>query len=364
MTAQSDDLWERFDTARAPELEQVGGKAASLIEMTRAGLPVPAGVVLTTDFFTPWLQELWATAEWDAFAASVTGDADDEELRQHAANLKNVCEHLPFSEQQRRQLDDVQPELADPVPPGPGVLAVRSSAPREDLAGASFAGVYESVLAVAPEDLAAAVRTVFASSLDFRVVSYKQQRGFDPLDVRIAVIVQRQVDSASAGVAFSLDPVANDYDHVVIQANRGVGETVVSGAVTPDQYTVDTATGRIVEVTVGAKETALYSQRAGGLAEERAESDGPDARRQALTGEQTRWIARMVRQVEQVISRACRHRVGLHFPRRAAVAAGPTGHHVFPAAGRIADRAERTASALHGQHPVGGGVAAAAVGAR
>lgn len=289
-----------LDTTQLPDSQQVGGKAASLIETRRAGFPVPPGFVVTTGFFTPWIRRLRATADWDTFAAAVI-DASDQELHEHTATLKERCDDFSFTEQQQRQLDEGQVELAGTGCPAP-VLAVRSSAPQEDLAEASFAGVYESVLAVAPGDLPAAVRTVFAASLDFRVVSYKRQRGFDPLDVRIAVVVQRQVASAAAGVAFSLHPGTNDYDHPVIQANKGVGETVVSGTVTPDQYTVDTAAGQLVEVTLGAKETALYSQRAAGLVEERADPDGPDTQRRVLTDEQVWQVARMVEQVEQVLN--------------------------------------------------------------
>lgn len=184
--------------------------------------------------------------------------------------------------------------------PGSRLFAVRSSAPQEDLAGASFAGVYESLLGVTPGELREAVRKVFISALDFKVVSYKRQRGFDPSQVEIAVVVQEQVDSESAGVAFSLNPQNNDYDDAVIQANWGLGETVVSGSVSPDRFIVDKVAERIIEKKPGAKETSLWSPPEGGAAEQ-PDKRNKDGQSVALADGQAIEISRVVSQVETLI---------------------------------------------------------------
>ena len=284
-------------TAHTPGRAQVGGKGTSLIEMTRAGLPVPPGFVLATGFAQPWLDQLRATAEWSAFVEAVSTDgSSDEDLRKRTADLETACAELSFTETRQQQLSEALEDL-----PGSGLLAVRSSAPHEDLAGASFAGVYDSVLGVAPGQLEQAVRRVCTSALAFRAVSYKRQRGFDPTQVAIAVVVHQQVDSASAGVAFSLNPRTNDYDQVVIQANWGLGETVVSGSVTPDRFTVDKVTGEILEAKPGAKETALWSTPGGGSVE-KPDERGNDSQQCALTDEQAVEIARMAERVETLTS--------------------------------------------------------------
>lgn len=279
-----------FATSRTPGLAQVGGKGSSLIEMTRAGLPVPPGFVLTTDFFQSWLEELRATPEWHAFVSAVRAEEpSDEELRRRTSDLQAACDGLSLAGSQQRQLSEAVNGLR-----GPNLFAVRSSAPQEDLAGASFAGVYESVLGVPPETLPVAVRQVFVSGLDFKVVSYKRQRGFDPVRVEIAVVVQQQVGSESAGVAFSLNPRNNDHDEAVIHANRGLGETVVSGSVSPDRFIVDKVAGRIIGKRPGAKETSLWSRPRGGSLRERHDDGG----RFALTDGQVVRLSLMVQRVE------------------------------------------------------------------
>jgi phosphohistidine swiveling domain-containing protein len=299
-----------FTTAQTPVLARVGGKGSSLIEMTRAGMRVPPGFVLSTSFFQPWLEQVQATSEWSAFVGVLRADEpSDEKQQERTVDLKAACESLLFTEAQERQLSGALEELrnsrsrSDSISgsmPRSRIFAVRSSAPQEDLAGASFAGVYESFLGVTPGELREAVRKVFVSALDFRVVSYKRQRGFDPAQVQIAVVVQQQVDSECAGVAFSLNPQNNDYDEVVIQANWGLGETVVSGSVSPDRFIVNKVAERIIEKKLGAKETSLWSRPEGGAAE-MANGRGKDGQRFALTDRQALEISRLVGRIETLL---------------------------------------------------------------
>jgi pyruvate,water dikinase len=299
-----------FTTAQTPSLTRVGGKGSSLIEMTRAGLRVPPGFVLSTGFFQPWLEQVQASSEWSAFVRALNADEpSDEELQRRTLDLKDACQGLSFTKAQERQLSRALEELRDPRSrsdsvsdsiPGSRLFAVRSSAPQEDLTGASFAGVYESFLGVTPGELREAVRKVFISALGFKVVSYKRQRGFDPAQVEIAVVVQEQVGSESAGVAFSLNPQNNDYDEAVIQANWGLGETVVSGSVSPDRFIVDKVAGCIIEKKAGAKETSLWSRPEGGAADEPDERR-KDGQRFALTDGQAVEISRLVGRVETLI---------------------------------------------------------------
>jgi pyruvate,water dikinase len=247
-----------------PTIEQVGGKGFSLIYSDKEGFQVPPAAVLSTEFFHPWLESLKASAEWQTFAQT---KADD--IASAATAVKNRAQSLTFSEGQQQTLAKARQYLqAEEVT----IMAVRSSSPEEDLEGASFAGIYETVLGVTGDGLEAAIGTCFASALDERVVAYKQKRGYDPLDPKVAVIIQKQVASEVSGVAFSLNPVNNCYDECVINANFGLGDTVVDGAVNPDQFVVDKVTGEILDRTAGHKEVATYLKAEGGIERKAPES--------------------------------------------------------------------------------------------
>jgi pyruvate,water dikinase len=189
----------RLDPAAAPAL--LGSKAANLARLLGAGFPVPAGVVVTPA----------AAADWG----------------QASAQLRSAAAELASGRDQR--------------------FAVRSSATAEDLAGASYAGQYETVLDVGLEGLPDAVRRVFASAASARVAAYRQahpQAGAtaapagDPSGSWMAVLVQVMVAAESAGVAFTANPLTGDRDEVVISAVRGLGERLVAGQATGDQWVV------------------------------------------------------------------------------------------------------------------------------
>ena len=140
-----------FTPVERPTIEQVGGKALALIDMTGEGMPVPPGFVLSVGFFEPWSAALRATPEWVAFQRG-----EGEALLQSAQALQSLCRDLRLNPGQQRELERALDslEVAHPVP----LYAVRSSSPEEDLESASFAGGYETSLGVRPEDLEAAIR--------------------------------------------------------------------------------------------------------------------------------------------------------------------------------------------------------------
>ncbi len=261
-------------------LAEVGGKGYSLIRMAEAGLPVPPGVVLTTAFFAPWFADIQASAAWKKLA-----EATPDRWASLCAELKDRCQTLALTAPQQQALDALRKHLA--APGGDVLLAVRSSSPEEDLAAASFAGGYETRLGVRPADLDDAVRRCFASSLDERVLVYKQQHGFDVRSPRIAVVVQQQIDSEVAGVGFSLNPLTNDYDEAVIDANWGLGESVVGGLVSPDHFVVDKLGRQVVDKTLGAKQVSIWLGEDGGTIERKSYRSAAftlsDARLVALT---------------------------------------------------------------------------------
>ena len=152
-------------------------------------------------------------------------------------------------------------------------MAVRSSATAEDLPFASFAGQQDTFLNVVGFDaVLAAVRQCWASLWTDRAVSYRATHGISPSAVSLAVVVQRMVDAAVAGVLFTANPVTGRRHEAVIDASPGLGEAVVSGAVNPDHFVVDSATQKILERRIGSKGVAIRPLPGGGT--ERVELSG------------------------------------------------------------------------------------------
>jgi pyruvate,water dikinase len=272
-----------FNTENIPEIEEVGGKALSLIRLTGGGFAVPFGAVLGVSFFEPWIKEL---KRQEDLAARFEKAEDYATL---SRELKNLAATLSFNQVQTVILKSVLDGMADTA-----LFAVRSSAPEEDLSGASFAGGYETVLGVLPENVQEAVKTAFASCLDERVFFYKRQQGFDPGNLRIAVVIQAQLNSRASGVGFSLNPLNNDYDQLVINANTGLGESVVSGLVTPDEWVLDKWSLELLEERQGSKEKIIELLATGGT-----QTLDISLRRWALKEDEVNAVGGLIRKVEE-----------------------------------------------------------------
>lgn len=275
-----------FNDESLPTLDQVGGKGLSLIYSKNQGFNVPPAALLSTEFFSPWMEQLKASSAWQTFA-----QASDAERVAASKAVKEFCQTLVFVEDQKKTLIEIYEYLQSE---GITLVAVRSSSPEEDLEGASFAGIYETVLGVTINEMESAIKTCFASALDERVVAYKQQGGFDPLDPKIAVIIQKQIASEVSGVAFSLNPLNNSYDQCVINANFGLGETVVDGTITPDQFIVEKVTQEIIEKTPGQKDVAILLKANGGT--ETITPESPTAF--CLSDEQALAVTELATQIE------------------------------------------------------------------
>lgn len=262
-------LFYPFSTKEIPDLEHVGGKGMSLIFMSQRGLPVPPGFVLTVEFFEPWLTYIQSLPEWEK-----TLNQFPDNLKENSYVLKSWCHGLQLNDQQQEVLSIAMETLKGEDEDS--LFAVRSSSPEEDLEQASFAGGYVTSLGVKESYILEAIRHSFASLFDERVFVYKHSHSFLIEEPRIAVIIMKQLPAQTSGVAFSLNPLNNCYDEAVINANFGLGETVVSGMVSPDQFVVDKLSGRILERKIGDKETAIWLDSDGGTY-----AEPPKARSQA-----------------------------------------------------------------------------------
>ncbi len=230
--------------------------------MAAADVPVPPGAILPTAFFAPWFEAITETNAWTALT-----DTPPENWPPLCEDLTARCRALPLTTAQERALERLREDLAARCGEE-ARFAVRSSSPEEDLESASFAGGYETRLGVPLDSLEEALRHCAASSLDVCVLVYKTEHGFDDLAPRLAVVVQEQIDSDVAGVAFSLNPVTNDYDEAVIDANWGLGPSVVDGRVSPDHFVVNTVERSVVEATTGEKTVSVRLDAGSGIREQ------------------------------------------------------------------------------------------------
>jgi len=274
-----------FPSNNSPGIAEVGGKGYSLIQLSKF-MPVPAGFVLTTRFFVPWWSELSKTDEWKRFLA-----AGNEQMSFACSQLKNQVMLFAFSDEQNYQISNLLQQFPDQQ-----LFAVRSSSPEEDLEGTSFAGAYETVLGVSRKNIQAAVRACFASCLDYRIVAYKREHGLDVKSPKIAVVIQKQIASEVSGVAFSLNPLTNDFDEAIINANFGLGETVVAGDVTPDSFVVDKVNLVVKEFTLGAKQRIIRLAAAGGTTG--TDSTPAESQQSCLSKSQVIEVTRLVSAVE------------------------------------------------------------------
>ena len=223
-------------------LPLVGGKAANLGELIHAKLPVPPGICVTTEAY----RQVAASAAIDYNALDA---ADKDELMRLAGQAREAILGVPIPPTVAEAIIAAYAQLGSNIP-----VAVRSSATAEDLPYASFAGQQDTYLhIIGPHAVLDAVRRCWASLWTDRAVVYRTTNGIDHRSARLAVVVQSMVDAEVAGVLFTANPVTGRRRQAVIDASPGLGEAVVSGAVNPDHFVVDTESRVIVERRLGDK---------------------------------------------------------------------------------------------------------------
>ena len=247
-----------FSEIEDADLSRVGGKGLNLGKLTRAGFRVPQGFCVTTD----------------AYQFSVRNLSE-----QNASSIKNLA---------------VSPELAAEIQAAreklqTATVAVRSSATAEDLAEASFAGQQDTFLNVTSDGLLDALKACWASLWSDRAIAYRQTQGISDEGLAMAVVVQEMCAADVSGVLFTVSPFSADVS--IVESNWGLGESVVSGAITPDSFHVSRETGKVLEKNVAAKREMVT---AAGISEVlAAKQDVP-----SLTGTQLKALMQLGMRVE------------------------------------------------------------------
>lgn len=218
---------------------EVGGKAASLGEMTGAGLPVPPGFAVTTAGY----RRAHDAAGLDATLARLLFELDTSDMAQVSrvcAEVRAEIGRMPLPADVEAEIRSEYASLSSKCDVEDVPVAVRSSATSEDSPDASFAGEHDTYLWVRGGDAVVdAVRRCWASLFTDRATCYRVEMGYEHRAVEMAVVVQKMVRPVAAGVAFTLNPANGDRSQVAVDAAWGFGEAVVSGEVTPDNFLVD-----------------------------------------------------------------------------------------------------------------------------
>ena len=266
------------------DLEIAGGKGANLGELVRGGFPVPAGFVLTTDAYARFVEQ----NDLNTVIAKALEDGSGE-----GQSIREAFERAPIPGDVAQRILEAFEAL------GSAPVAVRSSATAEDLPEAAFAGQQDTYLNILGQDaLLDAVRRGWASLWTDRAIAYRARQGLDQPTVKLAVVVQQMVQAEAAGVMFTVNPVTGARDELLVDANPGLGEAVVSGLVTPDHFVLKRRRRgvRITERRLGRREVVVRSLATGGTEHVTPETTAP---RQALPDQALRRLATLGMAVER-----------------------------------------------------------------
>jgi pyruvate,water dikinase len=272
---------------------RVGGKCASLGQMTQAGVAVPPGFAVTTDAYAAMLDSHGLRAEIERHMTGVDPyDLDSIDRAAQAIRIRIRGHKMPDAVE--AAIRAAYAKMGDEMP-----VAVRSSATAEDMPDASFAGQQDTYLWVRGIDnVLEKVRDCWASLYTTRAVAYREKNRIVHADVLMSVGVQKMVNARAAGVAMSLDPLNGDRTKIVIDASWGLGEMVVSGVVTPDNYTVEKVMEQIVGRVISDKHVELVGDAALGETVER-EVDEARRKAQCLTDAEILAVARLAKRLEK-----------------------------------------------------------------
>ncbi len=277
-----------LDTPDA-SLQLVGGKANNLNQLLRAGFPVPTGFIVTTSAYEAFIQE----NNLERMIYNALESLNDEQFLSYQSASQVIRNAFVRSEIPNGIVDEVCSTYRTS---GAGAVAVRSSATTEDLPEASFAGLQETYLNVCSEaELLDAVRRCWSSLWTERAMAYRDQQKISHIGARLAVVIQQMVPAETAGVMFTVHPLTNNPQQVIINAVRGLGEALVSGRTTPDTVLIDKTSHQVILMERGDQQV-MTIPAAGGTVE--VNVDPSTGSQPALSSSQAIELARCGEAIE------------------------------------------------------------------
>lgn len=283
----------RIDTAGGAGADLLGGKGASLAQLSDAGLRVPPGFVVSTRAYQHAVLG-GIRDQLDAAVLAIPATASANELDAASARVRALVASVEVSEALTESIRAAYEALGDDVP-----VAVRSSSAAEDSADHSFAGEHDTYLWVrGADEVLDRVRDCWASLFTTRAMEYRRKVGLSGGGDAMAVVVQEMVPARAAGVFMTLNPENGDRSKVAVESVWGLGEPLVSGSATPDGFRIDKVTGEVVHRAVVDKPTEIVRAEHGTGT---ATVDVADERRKtpSLTEDELVELLRLARIVER-----------------------------------------------------------------
>ena len=252
----------KFEELSKSDIGIAGGKGANLGELTQAGIPVPPGFVVTAQAYKYFMDEAGINDQVMEILDAI--DINDTKALQAAAEeIKTIIIESPIPDDLVLFIREYYNELCHRVGEDDTDVAIRSSATAEDLPEASFAGQQDTFLHVSGDDeVIEYIRKCWASLFEARAIFYREENDFEHSKVYIAVVVQKMANADKAGVMFTVNPSTGE-EIALIEGSWGLGESVVSGDVTPDNYQVDKKDNEIINVTISDKKVMYTNDEAG-----------------------------------------------------------------------------------------------------
>ena len=259
MSEMKQDLVLWFEKLRKTDIPSVGGKNANLGEMTYTGIPVPPGFAITAYAYKKFIEETGIAKKiYEVIDDTVKDKNDPAQYEVASKKIRELIESTPMPKDIENAVKNAYEEMNKKLNTKETFVAVRSSATAEDLADASFAGQQETFLNIrGVKGVLQNTVKCWSSLFTPRAIFYRNEKGFAHEKVFISVGVQKMVNSRAAGVMFTMNPVTGDLSQIVIEGNYGLGEAVVSGSVTPDDFVVDRQSMKIIERRL-AKKSVQY----------------------------------------------------------------------------------------------------------
>lgn len=280
-----------------------GGKGASLGEMTQAGIPVPPGFVILAATFDHFLEQTNLKQEIAARLAEVdpTVMASIERV---SVLLREAIHHASMPENIAQEILQAFDELDAEF------VAVRSSATAEDSSIASWAGELETYLNTTRDTVLEKVKQCWSSLFTPRAIFYRFEKNLNNINVSVAVVIQKMIQSEVSGIAFSVHPVTQNKNEMIIEAGFGLGEAIVGGVVTPDSYVVSKKEMMLLDIHIGHQSKKLERKKTSSTKfSEQGNNEwtelGEEGKRQKLSGQKIIELATLCNHIEKHYSFPC-----------------------------------------------------------
>ncbi len=227
-----------------------GGKGASLGEMTQAGISIPPGFIILASAFDKFLKQTDLNIEIDSIIKKVNHE-DINSVEKASIKIRDLINDKTIPENIEKEIQKEFNKLNTKY------VAVRSSATAEDSSIASWAGELETYLNITRKDLLESVKKCWSSLFTPRAIFYRFEKKLNSQKISVAVVIQKMVQSEVSGICFTVHPVTEDRNQVVIEAGYGLGEAIVGGKITPDAYVIDKRNNTILDINISKQKTMI-----------------------------------------------------------------------------------------------------------